>query len=289
MDVPLMEAARLLSVHYKRLQRAVHDGKLVDVRPRPIPSDPHKRGIKYYVVSLEAARAYCEAQGWLVEYVPPNETSAMLLRLVQENERLQQELAAARATSARVSSATWLQSAVRDEPIHKEPSYPENPLPVIPQSPPPRRDQGTLRRWADYERITDCPDLPPDGALIGLALLARAHGVAISTAMKQPEKHFFAIEAQRYKIGRNTDVSVVNPENTWKALQMWWRRGQMRQELAANCGLNNCPCLHLLTDLAGQFGSEIPQNLVARYARRSTRRGDMAPTTEPEEEVHQEA
>jgi hypothetical protein len=37
-----------------------------------------------------------EAQGWLVEYVPLNEIPAMLLRLVQENERLQQELAAAR-------------------------------------------------------------------------------------------------------------------------------------------------------------------------------------------------
>ncbi|MBA3822805.1 MAG: helix-turn-helix domain-containing protein [Ktedonobacterales bacterium] len=270
MDTPLMEAAQLLGIHYKRIQRAVHDGKIADRRPRPLPTDPHKRGVKYYLVNLEEVRAYGEAQGWLIDQPPINETATMILRLIQENERLQREIEAThkKPTTSRASVWEELASVSAQAVVSTHVQAIPAPAP-IPQRPPleltPRERSGKKSgRWADYERITDYPELPADSPLIPLSILCRAHGVAMSTATKQHEKGVYLVEPQRYKFGRNADVIVVNPEQVWKALQYWWIRGQMREDLAGNCGIINCPCLHLITDIRDQYGIDRAPNYRTR-------------------------
>ena len=275
MDVPLTEAAHLLGVHYKRLQRAVHDGHLPDQRQRPFPADPHKRGVKYYLVNLEAARAYCEAQGWLVNQAPLSEATATLLRLLEENERLQRELDAVRARPSVPQTAlrppitpTFVPDVVPEDRADGEFASVTPPAALV--APASRRTHPgkSPGRWANYERITTDPDLPPGSTLLSLAQLCRAHSVAHSTAKKQYEHQEFSIEAQRYKIGRHTGMIVVTPASAWHALRIWWRRGQMREDLAGNCGLPHCPCLRLLTDLSGQYGVEEKGHWRARDGQR---------------------
>lgn len=268
MDIPLMEAAQILGIHYKRIQRAVHAGKIADRRPRPLPVDPHKRGIKYYLVNLEEAHAFCEKQGWLVEQTPPNETAAMILHLVQEVERLQRELTASRTKPAATRSVVSQDMAPLTSMSSTSPEAPAAPQkapPVHPQRRPEDREVGgrplqKVSRWADYQRITDSPELPPESSLIPLPKLVRAHGVAYSTATKQHETGVYHIEPQRYKVGRNADVMVIHPDQAWEALQYWWRRGQMREDLAGNCGIVNCPCLHLITDMPAAYNSDPAAN-----------------------------
>jgi hypothetical protein len=96
MLVKVSQAAQVLGLSIKTIERAIEAGQIVDHQHR---SDAEKqaatkkRGPRFYLIDLAETRAYFERRGTLLRLPPPEGEKAIIHELLAENERLRKELA----------------------------------------------------------------------------------------------------------------------------------------------------------------------------------------------------
>jgi hypothetical protein len=133
--VAVSQAARVLGISQKTIERAIDAGAVKDYQTRPNDDEApaeraagakKKTGPKYYLIDLAETRAYFEARGTLVRAKPPEGDKAIIHQLLDEIARLKDEL----------DKLNRVNAIIRRDHIGPLTAHPQLAAPVAPPVPP---------------------------------------------------------------------------------------------------------------------------------------------------------